>query len=136
MDTFNELYIYHIEESLYIYGDNITSRFIDYDNVSYIIELEFNEERGIEVELTVDKDVILNEKMAFYLLVIDSIICNYDSFEDYCNVYHHDMNSLDVFNEYSKYKINSNKLLHLIGENLFYKFLHCDIDWDDDENKN
>lgn len=127
---FDELYESHIEDNLVFYNDNVASKAI-LDNMTeetvgviYNIELEFNEERGIELELEVDTHFVLEDKDVFRALVSEAIIGNIESLEEFCDAFGCGCSD-EVEREYSGSKILAMKLKHLIGQDLYDKFMAC-----------
>jgi len=130
---FDELYECHIEGNLVFYNDNVESKAI-IDNMTgetvgviYNIELEFNEERAIELELEVDTHFVLEDRDVFRTLVSEAIIGNIETLEEFCEVLGcvgYGSND-DVEREYNGSKVLAMKLKHLIGQDLYDKFMAC-----------
>lgn len=126
---FDELYDNHIEGNLTFYQDDIKSHIIIDENTSthkgvlYQVELEFNEERAIEFEIEADMDFILDDKDVFQALVKEAVIGNCD-LETFCESHGYDVTP-EVYEEYISYNHITSKLLHLIGQDLFDKFMTC-----------
>jgi hypothetical protein len=126
---FDELYANHIEDNLTFYQDAVESHIIIDDNtqehegVLYKVELEFNEERAIEFEIEADMDFELDDKDVFQVLVTDALMgnCNLETF---CEANGYDITQ-EAYQEYISYNHVTIKLLHLIGQDLFDKFMMC-----------
>lgn len=115
MTTFTELYNKHIVDSLYVY--EVDWKQINKNKIIYRLELEFNEERGVEIELHLTDNDVLDGFYIFYMIVQDARYANVydDSFED-CN-------------EYIECNLGAKKLHHLIGQDLYDKFMTCTMDY-------
>lgn len=129
---FDELYDNHIEGNLTFYQDTAKSHMIthqdtegmyEHKGVLYQVELEFNEERAIEVEVEADLDFIIDDKDVLQALVVDAFIGNCD-LETYCATYGYEVDQ-DAYQEYVAYNLVTAKLQHLIGQDLFDKFIMC-----------
>lgn len=129
-DLFDELYDNHINGNLTFYQDDVKSHIIinndgqdSVQGVLYHIELEFNEERAVEIEIETDLNFILDDKNVFQALVIDSMLgnCNLETF---CEIHEYEITP-EAYQEYISYNHITMKLLHLIGQDLFDKFMVC-----------
>lgn len=129
---FDELYNNHIEGNLTLFEDTVKSHMLSHEDsedsegsqgVLYQIELEFNEERAIEIEIEADLDFVIDDKDVFQALLIDAFVGNCD-LETYCARYGYDIDH-QAYQEYVSYNLLTGKLQHLIGRDLFDKFMTC-----------
>lgn len=114
MNTFTNIYNKDFANFLMLY--EIDKTYIDDNTISYRIELEFNEEREIEIEqhLTADKSIDIFD--IFYQIVCDAqnFHCNknYDSFEDYVEC-----------------RLGAMKLYFLVGDENYNNLVNCQMDY-------
>jgi hypothetical protein len=130
LETFTELFDNLIEENLAFYPDTVSSKFRDetMQEVIYLIELEFNEEREITIDIVVPENFVLNAKDIFHLLVVDALHGNYESFDMFCDDQGYGREFSSAFHIYQHCKHSADKLLHLIGQNLFDRFMNCNLE--------
>jgi len=115
MTTFTELYNKYVIDSLCVYESDWKK--INKDKIIYKLELEFNEERGVEIELHLEDNDVLDGLHIFYMIVQDARCANaYDDYFDDCN-------------EYIECNLGAKKLNHLIGQDLYDKFMTCTMDY-------
>jgi hypothetical protein len=126
---FDDLYANHIEGNLTFYQDAVKSHIIidditqEHDGVWYEVELEFNEERAIELKIETSIDFELDDKDVFQVLVTNALIGNCD-LETFCEAQGYDITQ-EVYQEFISFNHFTIKLLHLIGQDLFDKFMMC-----------
>jgi hypothetical protein len=114
MNTFTNIYHDEIEQYLMFY--ELDKKLLHNNTIMYKLELEFNEERSIEIELHLKANDIISELYIFYLLVQDArTSCCITEFSD-CQ-------------EFSECKLVATKLHHLLGKDLYDKFLNCDMNY-------
>lgn len=113
MDTFTNIYN-QTEQYLMFY--EIDKRRFDNDTIMYKLELEFNEERGIEIELHLNANDSIDVLYIFYLLVQDARISS-------C------ISELNNYQERIECNLAAKKLHHLLGKDLYDKFLNCDMNY-------
>jgi hypothetical protein len=94
----------------------IDKQSLDNDTTMYKLDLEFNEERGIEIELHLKANDNVNEVYIFYLLVQDARTSN-------C------LTEFSDCKEFIECNLVAKKLHHLLGKDLYDKFLNCDMNY-------
>lgn len=117
METFRDIYNNYIVSSLVLY--EIEERNIDDDTISYRVELEFNEERGIEIEIHLHKIDILDMFNIFHDVVRDARFA-------YCNK---DNENYEDFQDYIECNLGAKKLCFLVGDNIYNKLMTCEMDY-------
>lgn len=117
METFTDVYNKYIVHSLILY--NINNEYLDNYTISHRVELEFNEERGIQIEVHLNKSDILDMFNIFYAIVCDAryVYCNKHS-ENY-----------DNFQDYIECNLGAKKLCFLVGDNIYNKLMTCEMDY-------
>lgn len=113
MDTFTNIYN---ETEQYLIFYEIEKKVLDNDKIMYKLELEFNEERGIEIELHLKANDNINELYIFYLLVQDARTSNCITEFSNCQ-------------EFIECNLAAKKLHQLLGKDLYDKFLNCDMNY-------
>lgn len=117
METFTDIYNKYIVGSLILF--EIDRRNVDENIVSQRVELEFNEERGIEIELHLNKGDVLKMLHVFYMIVCDARFA-------YCNK---DSENYEDFQDYMECKLGARKLSFLVGEDIYNKLMICNMDY-------
>jgi hypothetical protein len=117
MDTFTNIYYNAIVQSLMLYEND--KRYINDDTISYKLELEFDEERGIEIELYFNKDYVIDMLNIFYLIVCDARYA-------YC---YKDSENYDDFQDYIECILAEKKLCFLVGDENYKNLMTCEMDY-------
>lgn len=115
MTLFTELYNKYIVSFVQLY--EIDWKYLDDDTMMYRMELEFNEERGIEIELHLRKNDIIDGLYIFHMMVQDARSAENNRLP------------LDDCEEFFECNLAARKLKHLIGEELYDKFMTCSMDY-------
>lgn len=116
MDTFTNIYHNSIIQCLTLYENEKKH---DGDNIIYMLELEYNEERGIEVELHLNKNEVINIFNVFHLIVSDARFA-------YSNG---DSSQYDDVQDYIECKLGANKLNFLVGDEIYNTLMTCTMDY-------
>jgi hypothetical protein len=110
METFTS--IYYDQTVQFLTFNEINRSILDKNTVKYKVEVEFNEERGIEIELILNANNVINELDIFYMIVQDAR--STQSSQDDCQ-------------EFIECNLAAKKLKHLVGTELFDKYLNCQM---------
>jgi hypothetical protein len=116
METFTNIYNKYIAQSLILY--EIDKRRINDHTISHIVELEFNEERGIEIELHLNKGDVLDMFNIFNQIVCDARFAYYNKKSE----------NYQDFQDYMECNLGAKKLCFLVGEDIYNKLINCEID--------
>lgn len=114
MNTFTNIYNKDFAKFLMLY--EIDKIYIDDNTISYRIELEFNEEREIEIELHLTSDKSIDIFNVFYRIVCDAQTFN-------CN------KNCNIFQDYVECKLGAMKLYFLVGKENYNKLVNCQMDY-------
>lgn len=117
METFTSIYYRYIVDSLILY--EIDEKHIDDNTVSYRVELEFKEERGIEVEVHLHTIDIVDMLYVFYMIVSDARYahCSKDS------------KNYEDFQDYIECNLGAKKLSFLVEDDIYNKLMTCEMDY-------
>lgn len=117
METFTNIYSKNIVDFLTFYETD--KKQIDETSIIRTIELEFNEERGITIEIHASKNNVLDIHNIFYMIVCDAR-CSYCSMdiENYAHV-----------QDYMECNLGAKKLCFLIGDDNYNKLMTCEMDF-------
>lgn len=119
MNTFTSIYYENIVDCLILYENSKCNK--DNDNTIHKIELEFNEERGIEIELHLANNVVIDMLYVFYLMVCDAR-----------HSYHNeDSENYKDFQDFIECKLAAKKLCFLVGDKLYNELMQCKMDFED-----
>lgn len=117
METFTNIYNKYIVGSLILY--EIKEKYINDNIISNRVELEFNEERGIEIELHLNKCDVLDMLNVFYMIVCDARFA-------YCNK---SSENYDDLQDYIECNLGTKKLCFLVGDNIYNKLMTCEMNY-------
>lgn len=112
MDTYTDIYNKSIVNSLMLYENE--RRTLDDNVVTYLLELEFNEERAIKIELHLNKNDVIDLSHVFYMIVCDAR-----------DVYHNTNNK--EIQDYIECQLAAKRLCFLVGEYIFNKLMKCNM---------
>lgn len=118
METFINIYNNYIVQSLILYEIE-KSKSIDDDVFIHRIELEFNEERGIEIELDLKTTDALNMLNVFYMIVCDARYAYYEN----------ESGNYENLEDYMECNLGAKKLCFLVGNEIYNKLMICLMDY-------
>lgn len=116
MDTFTNIYHNNIVHYLTLYE---VDKKHDGNDIIYRVELEFNEERGIDVELHLSKNEAISVFNVFYLIVSDARFAHFNE----------DSDNYDDLQDYIECKLGANKLRFLVGDEIYATLMTCSMDY-------
>lgn len=117
MTTFTTIYNRDIMNLLTLYEND--KRYVNENTIRYRLELEFNEERGIELELFMKNNEVIDTMYVFYQIVYDAQFA-----------YHHeDIKDYYDLQDYVECKLGAKKLCFLVGEDMFHRLINCQMDY-------
>ena len=124
---FSELFEQYLDDELsfgwspaYMFEEEIKSS----TRTKFDVELEFN---GNIIEVEFSSANVPDAMNVFYCVAIDARSASY-TFDEFCAELGYNNDSIKDRRTYKACKKNSAKLLELLGEELFNKFMNCEMD--------